>query len=124
MSATRGGILSPLVIDHFWSSFKRNGACLIWRKAQTVKGYGVITIESNRYYVHRLSFFYTKCYLDPYRLICHICDERLCGEPNHLFHGTAKDNTEDAVRKGSVDFRFLQYLGAESKRNVRGLWRS
>lgn len=32
--------------------------------------------------------------------VCHHCDVHLCVNPKHLFIGTAKDNMQDAVRKG------------------------
>src|SRR5262252_9296058 len=32
--------------------------------------------------------------------ICHVCDVRLCCNPQHLFLGTVKDNTTDKVMKG------------------------
>lgn len=32
-------------------------------------------------------------------LVCHTCDTGLCIEPNHLFLGTAQDNSSDMVKK-------------------------
>lgn len=32
--------------------------------------------------------------------ICHRCDNRVCCLPSHMFLGTAKDNSDDAVAKG------------------------
>jgi hypothetical protein len=32
--------------------------------------------------------------------VCHVCDCRLCVRPEHLFLGTARDNTQDMIQKG------------------------
>jgi hypothetical protein len=34
--------------------------------------------------------------------VLHRCDRRLCGNPRHLFPGTARDNWEDALAKGTI----------------------
>jgi hypothetical protein len=103
MGETKNGdILFPRVIDKFWSRFKKDpkSGCWLWLGAINSRGYGQIRIHQYECWLtHRLSFFYTKGYIDPKRLVCHICDVRVCGNPNHLFHGTAKDNTADMMRK-------------------------
>ncbi|HBR21586.1 MAG TPA: hypothetical protein DD713_03315 [Nitrospiraceae bacterium] len=43
-------------------------------------------------------------------LVCHTCDIERCGNPEHLFLGTHKDNTQDAINKGRFDPRRLGNL--------------
>lgn len=64
-------------------------------------GYGVFGYgRGTQLRAHRASFqFHKKTSIDGF-LVCHSCDNPSCINPNHLFLGNAKDNTQDMIKKG------------------------
>jgi hypothetical protein len=63
-------------------------------------GYGRIKVGDRHFRIHRLSYRRSHGEIPEGILVCHKCDVRNCWNPEHLFLGTPKDNTEDMVRKG------------------------
>ena len=94
------------IIQRITEHCKRNKitGCFEWQGAITRTGYGnITTCKSGKkiwHPVHRLLWELLNGKIPSGLFICHRCDNRRCCEPSHLFLGTAKDNTQDMVKKG------------------------
>lgn len=97
--------------------------CHEWNKALTACGYGVIGVGSRLdntkriVLAHRVSYEIHKGLIPKGINVLHKCDNRRCINPEHLFLGTAKDNTQDmynkgreAIKKGVVPVNFIEQI--------------
>lgn len=75
--------------------------CWIWTGSKLESGYGMVRCEQGHYIrVHRASWIVHRGPIPDGLLVCHRCDVPLCINPDHLFLGTSKDNTQDMIKKG------------------------
>jgi hypothetical protein len=78
--------------------------CWIYKGFKSAQGYGTISYKSVQYRIHVLSYEAQNQRRDlsgENKNICHKCNIKLCCNPDHLYFGTHRQNTIDALNNGS-----------------------
>jgi hypothetical protein len=74
--------------------------CALWQGTVNYKGYGSKGYRGKTWNVHRMVYILTHgASLTTEQFVCHSCDNRRCINPDHLWIGTALDNSRDSYLK-------------------------
>ena len=81
----------------------QSDGCWLWQGAKNAHGYGRMWHgDGSMVLVHRASFELLVGEIPKGMLVCHRCDIPKCVRPDHLFLGTHRDNSHDALKKGRL----------------------
>lgn len=105
--------MSKAQLKNFWSRVDRvDGECWEWNSGCISTGYGAFWVPPRVQLSHRISWCIHNGEIPDGLHVCHHCDNPPCANPDHLFLGTALDNSRDKHRKG----RWRAAKGAEPAR--------
>lgn len=74
--------------------------CWNWTGHKFCNGYGCFYVKRRPKTAHRIAWEWLVGSIPDGLCVLHKCDNRACCNPDHLFIGTKKDNTQDCIRKG------------------------
>ena len=90
---------------------KSKNDCWLWNKYKDLDGYGSVQMNGKPYKAHRASYELFTGIIPEGLLINHKCHNPSCVNPDHLYAGTAKENSRDMVMAGR------SYKGSGEKHN-------
>lgn len=78
---------------------KNTEGCWGWHGTTVIRGYGRLSYKDRPISAHRASWIIHKGSIPKGMFVCHVCDNPPCTNPDHLFIGTAQDNSLDMINK-------------------------
>lgn len=101
-------------IDRFLGKIEKTKSCWLWLGSRSGKGYGSFWLNGRKRPASQVAWSMANKQSFPSGMFaCHTCDNPKCVNPDHIFVGTPKDNTQDAILKN----RFKPV-----PKGHRGLW--
>jgi hypothetical protein len=91
--------------ERFFQKVVKTETCWFWSGAYNSRGYGSFSYNQKRISAHKYSYQSFVGEIPDGMYVCHSCDNKKCVNPQHLWLGTPKDNTQDMIAKGRGAFQ-------------------
>ena len=104
------------VMERLWSKIAVTpdpSQCWDWMASTFDNGYGQFKVGTKNWRAHRFVWTMVHGPIPDDLVVCHRCDNPLCCNPDHLFLGSNRDNSQDMVSKG-------RQRGNKGEHSVRG----
>lgn len=112
-------------MDRFWNKVEKTNTCWIWI-ASTRSGYGAFKLHGKVISAHRLVWQWNYGEIPGGLNVLHICNNRRCVNPTHLYLGTHKDNVRDSIANGTHHCFTQETLSKPRERigrtGFKGVW--
>jgi hypothetical protein len=94
-------IAYPLIVERLKrETIKTEAGCWQCTRPGNGTGYVQVFFRGVRHFWHRLSYQIHVGPIPEGLYVLHVCDNRKCWNPAHLWLGTISDNKQDELRKG------------------------
>lgn len=105
----------------FWNKVKvaEENQCWEWQAGCFSSGYGMLAVNRYPQKAHRVSWILSFGFIPKGKHVLHICDNRRCVNPNHLYLGTHQDNMRDMDERGRRNHDLSYYLRGERHPNAK-----
>jgi hypothetical protein len=104
-------------LGYFMPKVRKTETCWLWTGA-TIRGYGSTRVAGQPWVASRLMWTWANGPIPDGLDVLHHCDNPPCVRPDHLFLGTARDNTADARAKGRLSLGSHQPLAKLNEAKV------
>lgn len=101
--------------------YHSDNGCWEYHGARDSAGYGRIWHINNTIMAHRASWIVHNGSIPAGLFVLHKCDNPPCCNPDHLFLGTAEDNTKDMMNKGRRPIIRVCKLTEDQVREIKNL---